>query len=195
MRKRNPKVDDYLSREKTWQKEMKRLRTIALGCGLTEELKWGKPCYTFEGSNIVILQGFKEFCAVLFPSGALLKDPRKILQRPGKHTQAARRIPFSNLEQVAEQEPALESFIRRAIDAQKSGEKLNLKKQPEPMPRELLAKFKKNAAFKSAFNALTPGRQRAYILYISAARQEKTREARVDKCLPKILQGKGLNDR
>ena len=193
MNRMNPKVDGYLRRAKKWQEEMKKLRRISLDCGLTEELKWGKPCYTFQKSNIVIIQGFKEFCALLFCKGALLNDPNGILRKFG--WQAARRIPFSNVREIVEIEPTLKAYIREAIEAEKTGLKVTLEKNLEPIPEELQNKLDEIPALKAAFDALTPGRQRGYILYFSAAQQSKTRESRVEKCMPQILNGKGLNDR
>jgi uncharacterized protein YdeI (YjbR/CyaY-like superfamily) len=179
---------------KKWQEEFKKLRTIILDCQLTEELKWGKPCYTFQESNIVILQGFKEFCALLFAKGALLKDRKRILEKPGESTQAARRIPFTNVREIVTMAPVLKAYIKEAIAAERSGLKVEFKKNPEPVPEELRKKLDENRALKAAFAALTPGRQRGYILYFSAAKQSKTREARVEKCRQQILNGKGLND-
>jgi uncharacterized protein YdeI (YjbR/CyaY-like superfamily) len=192
MNKMNPKVDGFLAKAKKWQEEMKKLRIINLGCRLTEELKWGKPCYTFQKSNIVIIQGFKEFCALLFCKGALLKDPRGVLKKFG--WQAARRIPFNNVREIVEMEPILKAYIREAIEAEKAGLKVRLKKKPESIPEELQNKLDEIPALKTAFEALTPGRQRAYILYFSGAKQSKTRASRVKKCMPQILKGKGLND-
>jgi len=188
----NPKVDGYLRKAKKWQGEMKKLRRISLDCGLTEELKWGKPCYTFQNSNIVIIQGFKEFCALLFTKGALLKDLNGILKKFG--WQAARRIPFTNVREIVEIEPSLKAYIREAIEAEKAGLKVTLKKNPEPIPEELQNKLDEIPALKAAFDALTPGRQRGYILYFSGAKQSKTRESRIEKCMRQILNGKGLND-
>jgi uncharacterized protein YdeI (YjbR/CyaY-like superfamily) len=192
MNKMNPKVNGYLRKAKKWREEMKKLRRISLDCGLTEELKWGKPCYTFQKSNIVIIQGFKEFCALLFCKGALLNDPNGILKKFG--WQAARRIPFTNVREIVEMEPILKAYIHEAIEAEKAGLKVTLKKNPEPIPEELQNKLDEIAALKAAFEALTPGRQRGYILYFSGAKQSKTRESRVEKCMPQILNGKGLND-
>ena len=189
----NPKVDGYLSKAKKWRGEFRKLRRIILDCGLTEELKWGKPCYTFQKSNIVIIQGFKEFCALLFCQGALLKDPQGILNKFG--WQAARRIPFTNVREIAELAPVLKAYIQEAIAAEKAGLKVVLKKNPEPVPAELQNKLDKIPALKTAFAALTPGRRRGYILYFSAAKQSKTQESRIEKCMPQILKGKGLNDR
>ena len=192
MNRMNPKVDGYLRKAKKWQEEMKKLRRISLDCGLTEELKWGKPCYTFQKSNIVIIQGFKEFCALLFCKGALLNDPNGILKKFG--WQAARRIPFTNFREIVEMESILKAYIREAIKAEKAGLKVTLKKNPEPIPEELQNKLDEIPALKTAFDALTPGRQRGYILYFSGAKQSKTRESRVEKWMQQILNGKGLND-
>lgn len=191
---KNPKVDAYLRKTKKWQEEFKKLRMIVLDSPLTEELKWGKPCYTFQESNIVILQGFKEFCALLFAKGALLKDPNNILEKPGESTQAARRIPFTSVREIVELEPVLKAYIKEAIAAERAGLKVDFKKNPEPIPEELQKKLDDSRALKTAFNALTLGRQRGYILYFSAAKQSKTREARVEKYRQQILKGKGLND-
>jgi uncharacterized protein YdeI (YjbR/CyaY-like superfamily) len=191
----NPKVDGYLKRSKKWRGELTKLREIVLGAGLTEELKWGKPCYAFEGSNLVILIGFKEYCGLLFCKGALLKDPKGILIKPGASTQAARQLRFTNVRDIVKMMPVLKAFVREAIAAEKAGLKVNFKTNPEPVPEELQARLEKNAALKAAFKALTPGRQRGYILHFSAAKQSKTREARIEKWIPQILKGKGINDR
>ena len=188
----NPKVDGYLRKAKKWQEEMTKLRRISLDSGLTEELKWGKPCYTFQTSNIVIIQGFKEFCALLFCKGALLKDPNGILKKFG--WQAARRIPFTSVREIVEMEPILKVYICEAIEAEKAGLKVRLKKKPEPIPKELQDKLDEIPVLKAAFDGLTPGRQRGYILYFSGAKQSETRASRVKKCMPQILKGKGLND-
>ena len=193
--KRNPKVDAYLSRAKKWQEEFEKLRMIILDCQLIEELKWGKPCYTFQKSNIVIIQGFKEFCALLFCKGALLKDAKGILIQQTENVQAARQIRFTNVRQIAAMAPVLKAYVREAIAAEKAGLKVNYKKTSEfKIPEELQNRFDEDLAFKKAFVALTPGRQRGYILYFSAAKQSKTRESRVEKCMQQILNGKGLND-
>src|SRR6266508_3467715 len=163
----NPKVDAFLSRARKWREEMEKLRMISLDCGLTEELKWSKPCYTFQESNIVIIQGFKEFCALLFCKGALLKNPNGILKKFG--WQAARRIPFTNVREIVEMEPILKAYIYEAIEAEKAGLKVNFRKNPEPIPEELQKKLDEIPALKTAFAALTPGRQRGYILYFSGA--------------------------
>jgi len=193
--KSNPKVEAYITKAKKWREEFEKLRAIILHYPLTEELKWGKPCYSFQESNILIIQGFKEFCALLFCKGALVKDPHGILKKPGENTQAARRIEFAGVGEIAAMEPILKACIHEAIEAEKSGLKVNYKTTPEPVPDELQIKMNENRALKTAFKALTPGRQRAYILYFSAAKQSKTREARIDKHTPQILVGKGLNDR
>jgi uncharacterized protein YdeI (YjbR/CyaY-like superfamily) len=191
----NPKVDGYLRRAKKWQEEFEKLRMIILDCGLTEELKWDKPCYTFQESNIVIIQGFKESCALMFCKGALLNDPNGILKKPGENTQAGRWIKFTSVREIVEMEPILKAYIYEAIEAQKAGLKVNFKKNPEPIPEEFQNKLDEILALKTAFDALTPGRQRGYILYFSAAKQSKTRESRVEKCMQQILNGKGLDDR
>jgi uncharacterized protein YdeI (YjbR/CyaY-like superfamily) len=190
MNKVNPQVDEYLRKAKKWREGFEKLRMISLDCGLTEELKWGKPCYTFQSSNIVIIQGFKEFCALLFCKGALLKDPHRILKTFG--WQAARRIPFINVREIVEMEPILKTYIGEARE--KAGLEVTLKKNPEPIPEELQNKLDEIPALKAAFEALTPGRQRGYVLYFSGAKQSKTRESRVEKCMQQILKGKGLND-
>ncbi len=167
---------------------------IILDCGLAEELKWGKPCYTFQETNIVIIQGFKETCALLFCKGALLKDANGILKKPGENTQAARRIPFTNVREIVEMEPILKAYIHEAIGVEEAGLEVNFKKNPEPVPEELQNRLDEIPALKAAFDALTPGRQRAYILYFSAPKQSQTRASRVEKYRRQILKGKGLND-
>ena len=190
----NPKVDFFFSKAKKWQREFEKLRMIILDCGLTEELKWGQPCYTFQKSNIVIIQGFKEYCALMFCKGALLKDRNRLLVKPGESTQAARQIRFTNVGEIVAMEPILKAYIHEAIAAEKAGLKVNFKKNPEPIPEEFQNKLDEIPALKTAFYALTPGRQRAYILYFSGAKQSKTRESRVEKCVQQILNGKGLDD-
>jgi uncharacterized protein YdeI (YjbR/CyaY-like superfamily) len=195
MTKMNPKVDEYLNKAKKWQEEMKKLRKIILDCQLTEELKWGKPGYTYQKNNIIIIQGFKEYCALLFVKGALLKDPNGILIKPGENTQAGRQIRFTNAREIVEMEPILKAYIYEAIEVEKAGLKVDLKKTSEfIIPEEFQNKLDEIPALKTAFDALTPGRQRAYILYFSAPKQSKTRESRVEKCMQQILNGKGLND-
>src|SRR5436190_22159766 len=188
----NPKVNFFFDKGKKWHKEFEKLRTIVLDCGLTEELKWGCPCYTLQGSNIVIIHGFKEYCALLFFKGALLKDRKGILKEFG--WQAARRIPFTNVREIVAMESVLKAYIKEAIEVEKAGLKVDFKRKPEPIPEELQNKLDKIPALKDAFAALTPGRQRGYILYFSGAKQSKTRQSRIEKCMPQILKGKGLND-
>ncbi len=196
MNSMNPKVDAFLGRAKQWQKEFEKLRSIALDCQLTEELKWGKPCYTYRDSNVLIVQGFKSFCALLFTKGALLKDPNAILDKPGENTQSARRIPFSDIKQIVEIESTLKAYIHEAIEVEKNGLKVDFKKTEDfVIPDELQNKFDEVPALKSAFEGLTPGRQRAYLLHFSAPKQSKTRESRVEKSMQHIFDGKGLNDR
>jgi uncharacterized protein YdeI (YjbR/CyaY-like superfamily) len=193
--RRNPKVDAYVSRADKWQEEIRKLRRIILDCELTEELKWGTPCYAFQKSNIVLIHVFKEYCALLFFKGALLKDPKGILIQQTKNVQAARQIRFTNVREIAKLEPALKAYVREAIEVEKAGLKVDYKKTSEfKIPQDFQAKLDASPALKTAFRALTPGRQRAYILYFSAAKQSKTRESRVEKWMPQILKGKGIND-
>jgi uncharacterized protein YdeI (YjbR/CyaY-like superfamily) len=193
--KKNPKVDWYFTDAKQWKEESRKLREIILDCGLDEELKWGKPCYAFEGSNIVLIHGFKNYCAILFMKGALLKDSKGILVQQTENVQAARQIRFMNLKDVTEKEAAIRAYVKEAIEVEKAGLEVPLKKTSEfKMPEEFKIKLGKNATLKKAFEALTPGRQRGYLLYFSAAKQSTTREARVEKCAPQILKGKGLDD-
>ncbi len=196
MNKMNPKVDEFLSKAKKWQEEMTKLRAIVLDCQLTEDFKWNQPCYTFQKSNIVIISGFKEYCLLLFFKGALLKDANGILVSPGENTQAGRQIRFTNVREIVEMEPILKSYIYEAIKVEKAGLKVNFKKTAEyNIPEEFQNKLEEIPALKTAFYTLTPGRQRAYILYFSAPKQSRTRESRVEKCMQQILNGKGLNDR
>jgi uncharacterized protein YdeI (YjbR/CyaY-like superfamily) len=191
----NPKVDVFLSKSKAWQEEFKKLRTISLDCQLTEELKWGKPCYTFQKRNIVLIHGFKEYCALLFFKGALLNDAKGILIQQTENVQAGRQIRFTNVREIVEMEPILKAYVHEAIEVEKAGLKVNFKKASEfVIPEEFQNKLDEIPALKTAFNALTPGRQRGYILYFSAPKQSKTRESRVEKCMQQILNGKGLID-
>jgi uncharacterized protein YdeI (YjbR/CyaY-like superfamily) len=191
----NPKVDFYFIKEKKWQEELEKLRMIILDCQLTEELKWGVPCYTFQKSNIVLIHVFKEYCAILFVKGALLKDAKGILITQTENVQAARQIRFTNVREIVEMETILKAYIYEAIEVEKAGLKVNYKKATEfSIPDEFQNKLDENPALKTAFDALTPGRQRAYLLYFSAPKQSKTREARVEKYMQQILNGKGLND-
>ena len=195
MTRMNPKVDFYFSKAKQWQEEFENLRTIILDCGLTEELKWGCPCYTLEKTNIVLIHGFKEYCALLFFKGALLNDASGILIQQTENVQAARQIRFTNVREIVKLKPVLKAYINEAIEVEKAGLKVNLKKTKEfDIPEEFQNKLNQTPALKKAFNALTPGRQRAYLLYFSQPKQSKTREARVEKCVRQILKGKGLND-
>jgi len=190
----NPKVDFYFSKGK-WNKELEQLRKIVLDCGLTEELKWGCPCYTFENSNIVLIHVFKEYCALLFFKGALLNDANGILVQQTKNVQAARQIRFTNAGEIGKLAKVLKAYIYEAIEVEKAGLKVKLKKTAEfNMPEEFQKKLNKNAALKTAFYALTPGRQRGYLLYFSQAKQSTTRESRIEKYAKQILKGKGLND-
>jgi uncharacterized protein YdeI (YjbR/CyaY-like superfamily) len=191
----NPKVDFFFNRAKQWQEEFEKLRNVVLDCGLTEELKWGVPCYTFEKRNIVLIHGFKEYCALLFFKGALLKDAKGILIQQTKNVQAARQIRFTKVREIVKLKPILKAYIYEAIEVERADLKVPLKKTKEfDVPAEFQNKLNKNPSLKRAFNALTPGRQRGYLLYFSAPKQSKTREARVEKYMPQILKVKGLND-
>jgi uncharacterized protein YdeI (YjbR/CyaY-like superfamily) len=191
----NPKVDGFLRKAKKWQKEFEKLRMIILDCHLTEELKWGQPCYTLQKSNIVLMHGFKEYCALLFFKGVLLKDPNGILIQQTENVQAARQIRFTNVRQIVEMAPILKAYIKEAIEVEKAGLKVNYKKTSEfKIPEEFQNKLRETPALKTAFDALTPGRQRAYIFYFSAPKQSKTRQSRIEKCVQQILNGKGLKD-
>ena len=195
MNRINPKVDFYFIKAKTWQQELEQLRKIILDCGLTEELKWGVPCYTFQKSNIALIHVFKEYCALLFFKGALLNDAKGILIQQTKNVQAGRQIRFTNVREIVKMKPILKAYIHEAIEVEKAGLKVNFKETREfNIPEEFQNKLNENPALKTAFKALTPGRQRAYILYFSAPKQSKTRESRVEKCVQQILNGKGLND-
>jgi uncharacterized protein YdeI (YjbR/CyaY-like superfamily) len=191
----NPKVDWYFSKETKWQKELEQLRTIILDCGLTEELKWGVPCYTFRKRNIVLIHVFKEYGALLFFKGALLHDTNGILIQQTENVQAARQIRFTNVQQIVEMEAILKAYIYEAIEVEKAGLKVPLKKATEfKIAEEFQKKLDELPALKNAFYALTPGRQRAYLLHFSQPKQSKTRESRVEKCMQHILDGKGLDD-
>lgn len=194
-RKINSKIDEYLSKAQKWKNEIEKLRMILLDCQLTEEFKWGKPCYTFQKSNIAIIIGFKEYCAISFFKGALLKDVNGILIKPGENSQASRQIRFTSVEEIVEKDAILKAYIYEAIEVEKAGSKVDFKKNAElEIPEEFKNKLDENPALKTAFYALTHGRQRAYILYFSAPKQSKTRQSRIEKCVEKILNGKGLND-
>ncbi|WCF10997.1 YdeI family protein [Paenibacillus thiaminolyticus] len=191
----NPKVDEYLSKATKWKEEYEKLRDIVLECELTEEFKWMHPCYTFQKKNIVLIHGFKDYCALLFHKGALLQDAHGILIQQTENVQAARQIRFTNLQEIVEMETILKAYIHEAIEVEKAGLEVNFKKNTEFMiPEEFQNKLDEIPALKTAFEALTPGRQRAYILYFSEPKQAKTRESRVEKCMQQILNGKGLRD-
>ena len=191
----NPKVDFYFADAEKWQKEFQRLRKIAVACGLTEELKWGQPCYSFENRNVVLIHGFKEYCALLFFKGALLQDPNKLLIQQTKHVQAARQLRFTNLREIVQLEPIIKAYIYEAIEIERAGLKVKFKKTEDfSIPEEFQKKLEKNRALKKAFDGLTPGRQRAYLFYFSQPKLSKTREARVEKYSKQILKGKGLDD-
>lgn len=191
----NPKVDFFFDKANQWQKEFEKLRTIALSTELVEELKWGCPCYTYQGKNIFLIHGFKEYCAVLFFKGALMKDHDQILIQQSENVQAARQIRFTDVQQINDLEEALRSYMFQAIEIEESGAKVEMKKTKAfEMVEEFQNKLDENPKLKEAFEALTPGRQRAYLLHFSSAKQSKTRETRIEKCIPQILTGKGLND-
>lgn len=192
----NPKVDWYFVKNQKWIEEIENLRTIVIDLGLKEELKWGCPCYTLDGKNIVLIHVFKEYCALLFFKGALLKDPKAILIQQTGNVQAARQIRFTSVKEIDKMKATLKSYIKEAVEVEKAGLKVPLKKTKEfSMPEEFKKKLDESSALKKAFYALTPGRQRGYILYFSAAKQSQTRYSRVEKYMKQILDGKGLNDK
>jgi uncharacterized protein YdeI (YjbR/CyaY-like superfamily) len=192
----NPKiVDRFLDRAQKWKEEMKLLRKICLDCGLTEDFKWMHPCYTLKGKNVVLIHEFKEYCALLFHKGALLKDTENILVQQTENVQAARQIRFTNIDEIIGLESTIKAYIFEAIEVEKAGLEVKMKKVSEfDIPQELQQKFKEDPALKTAFKALTPGRQRGYLLYFSQAKQSKTRVSRIEKYIPKIFDGKGVND-
>lgn len=191
----NPQVDWYFDKAKTWQRELRLLRTILLDCQLTEELKWGVPCYSYQKSNIVLVHVFKAYCAVLFVKGSLLTDTHGMLIQQTENTQATRQIRFTSVEEIAEKEAILQAYIYEAVEVEEAGLTVNFKQTAEfSFPEEFQKRLSENPDLKIAFDALTPGRQRAYLLHFSAPKQAKTRESRIDKCLQFILDGKGLND-
>jgi uncharacterized protein YdeI (YjbR/CyaY-like superfamily) len=195
MNNMNAKVDEFIGKAGHWQKEFEKLRMIALDSQLSEDFKWGNPCYTLEKSNIVLMHGFKDYCAYLFFKGALLKDEKGILITQTENVQAGRQIRFTSLREIVELEPVLKAYIQEAIAVEKAGLKVDFKRTTEfKMPEEFQKKLDEMPTLKTAFNGLTPGRQRAYLLFFSAPKQAQTREARIEKCLQPILQGKGLND-
>jgi len=191
----NPKVDAFLDKAKRWREEIAALRSILLDCGLTEELKWNKPCYMLEGTNLALILPLKDHCVLLLPNGALLKDPEGILVAPTENTQAARQIRLTSLQEITRRKKVLKSYVQEAIAVEKAGMKVAYKKITDyTLPEELQKALDADSALNKAFKALTPGRQRAYMLHIAGAKQPKTREARVEKCAPQILAGKGMND-
>ncbi|TDE29934.1 MULTISPECIES: DUF1801 domain-containing protein [Flavobacterium] len=191
----NPKVDDFINNAKKWQPEIEQLRLLLLACGLTEELKWRTPCYSFEGNNVALIGCFKEYCALSFFKGTLLQDSNGILSKPGENSQAIRFFKFTNLAEIIEQKSIIKAYIYEAIEIEKAGLKVNFKSNTElELVAELQNTLAKNPNLKTAFQALTPGRQRAYNLYFSAPKQSKTRETRIEKYTPRILNGKGIND-
>lgn len=191
----NPKVDDFLNKAKKWKEEFEKLRAIILDCELTEDFKWMHPCYTYNNKNVVLIHGFKEYCALLFHKGALLQDAHGILIQQTENVQAARQIRFTNVQEINEMETILKAYIQEAIEVEKAGLKVEVNNNIElSIPEELQNKFDEIPELKTAFEALTPGRQRAYTLYFSQAKQSKTRESRVEKYVQKILDGKGLKD-
>lgn len=189
------RVDEVISKAGHWQEEFGKLRMIVLDCQLNEELKWGQPCYTYQNNNIVLIHGFKEYCALLFFKGALLQDSNGILIQQTENVQAGRQIRFTNIKEITELEPILKAYVYEAIEVEKAGLKVPFKKTSEfAMPEEFQTKLDEIPVLKTAFEALTPGRQRAYKLFFSTPKQSKTRESRIEKCIPQILEGKGLND-
>jgi uncharacterized protein YdeI (YjbR/CyaY-like superfamily) len=191
----NPKVDKFLKTAEQWREEMTKLRTIILDCELTEEFKWGHPCYALDNKNVVLIHGFKEYCAILFMKGALLKDAKGILIQQTENVQAARQIRFTNVQEIVKLAKVLKAYIKEAIEVEKAGLKVNYKKPSDyEMPEELEKKLIEMPALKAAFEALTPGRQRGYLLYFAAAKQSTTRVSRIEKCVDLIFDGKGLND-
>lgn len=195
MNNMNPKVDWYFNKAEKWQKELEQMRAVVLSCGLAEELKWGNPCYTFQKRNIVLIHVFKEYCAFLFFKGSLLKDANHILIQQTENVQAARQVRFPNVREIVKMAPILKAYIYEAIEVEKAGLKVELKKTKEyTIPEEFQKKLDENPYLKKGFKALTPGRQRGYLLYFSQPKQSKTRESRIEKYLKQILNGKGLND-
>lgn len=191
----NPKVAFFFDKDSQWQEEYDKLRDIILDCGLTEELKWGQPCYTLQNSNIVLIHGFKEYCALLFFKGALMSDPNGILIQQTENVQSARQVRFTNAKEIGKLESVLKTYVYEAMEVERAGLKVQLKKTSDfAVPEEFQKKLNKMTRLKTAFEALTPGRQRAYLFYFSSAKQAKTREARIEKYVPKILKGMGLDD-
>ncbi|MDF2381201.1 YdeI/OmpD-associated family protein [Nostoc ellipsosporum NOK] len=194
-RNTNPEVDFYFDKAEKWQDAISRLRSLVLDCGLEEKLKWGCPCYTFGGANIVLIHTFKEYCALLFFKGALLRDEQQLLIRQSENVQAARQLRFTSVKEVTSQKAAIKACVYEAIEVERAGLKVEMKKTAAyEIPEEFKQKLDAKAALKKAFDALTPGRQRAYLLHFAAPKQSKTRESRIEKAIPQIMKGKGLND-
>jgi uncharacterized protein YdeI (YjbR/CyaY-like superfamily) len=191
----NPKVDFFFNKDSKWKEAFEKLRMIVLDCGLTEELKWGVPCYTFQKKNIVLIHGFKDYCALLFFKGALLHDDEGILIQQTRNVQSARQVRFTNAREIARMKYIIKAYIHEAIEVEEAGLKVNLKKTKQfILAEEFQKKLDKSPALKKAFAELTPGRQRGYLLYFSSPKQSKTRQSRVEKSMQQILKGKGLND-
>ena len=191
----NPKVDGYIRKNKKWQEELQKLRMIILDCQLTEDVKWRVPCYTFQNSNVLIIGAFKEYCVLSFVKGALLKDAKGVLSKPGENTQSARVIQFTSMQEIDELQTTVKAYIYEAIEVEKAGLKVNFQKIAErQIPEELQNQYDEIPELKKAFQALTPGRQRAYLMHFSAPKQSKTRVSRIEKCMQQILNGKGLDD-
>ncbi len=191
----NPKVDFFFNKAEKWQEEYEKLRAIILDCGLSEELKWGQPCYTLDGSNIVLIHGFKDYCALLFMKGALLQDPAGILIQQTANVQSARQIRFTNLQEIIALESSVKAYILNAVEVEQAGLEVEFKQTDDfPTPEEFIDKLEEVPGLQDAFEALTPGRQRGYLLHFAAPKQSKTRVARIEKAIPHIFEGKGLND-
>lgn len=191
----NPKTDFFFNKDSQWKKEYAKLRQICLACDLTEELKWGVPCYTLKKKNVILIHGFKEYCALLFHKGVLIDDPKELLIQQTENVQSARQMRFTDLNEIEEKEKVIKNYIRQAIEVEKSGKKVELKKTKEyAIPEEFQSRLDENPSLKESFKALTPGRQRGYLLYFSSAKRSETRIARVEKYIPKIMDGMGLDD-
>ncbi|WP_312081920.1 YdeI/OmpD-associated family protein [Epilithonimonas hominis] len=190
----NSKVDEHINQSKQWKSEMNALRTIILDCQLAEDFKWGKPCYSFQGKNIVIIQGFKEYFVLLFFKGGIMKDSKHLLVKMGENTQAGRQMRFENVQDILDKKSIIKDYIFEAVEIEERGEKVEIKKEATPIPEEFQIKLNENPELKSAFESLTPGRQRAYLFHFSATKQSKTRESRIEKSIPNILEGKGMNE-
>ena len=190
----NSKVDEHINQSKQWKSEMNALRTIILDCQLAEDFKWGKPCYSFQGKNIVIIQGFKEYFVLLFFKGGIMKDSKHPLVKMGENTQAGRQMRFENVQDILDKKSIIKDYIFEAVEIEERGEKVEIKKEATPIPEEFQIKLNENPELKSAFESLTPGRQRAYLFHFSATKQSKTRESRIEKSIPNILEGKGMNE-